>query len=80
MNDALYAYLHRVSLRESDVQRRLREETAALEYSGMQISPEQGQLMRMLAGSSARGARLKWASSPATARFASLSRCRKTAS
>ena len=50
MNDALYGYLHGVSLRESDVQRRLREETAALEYSGMQISPEQGQLMRMLAG------------------------------
>ncbi len=50
MNDALYEYLHRVSLRESDLQRRLREETAALEYAGMQISPEQGQLMRMLAG------------------------------
>lgn len=50
MSDALYEYLHRVSLRESDLQRRLREETGALEYSGMQISPEQGQLMRMLAG------------------------------
>ena len=50
MSDALYAYLHRVSLRESDTQRRLREETAALAYAGMQISPEQGQLMRMLAG------------------------------
>jgi caffeoyl-CoA O-methyltransferase len=50
MSDALYAYMHRVSLRESDVQRRLRDETAALEYSMMQISPEQGQLMRMLAG------------------------------
>jgi len=50
MSDALYAYMHRVSLRESDVQRRLREETAALEYSMMQISPEQGQLMRMLTG------------------------------
>ena len=50
MNDALYEYLHRVSLRESGPQRRLREETAALEFSGMQISPEQGQLMRMLAG------------------------------
>ena len=50
MNDAIDAYLRRVSLRETDVQRRLREETAALEYAGMQISPEQGQLMRMLAG------------------------------
>ena len=50
MNDAIDAYLRRVSLRETDVQRRLREETAALEYAGMQISPEQGQLMRMLTG------------------------------
>ena len=50
MNDALDAYLGRVSLRETDVQRRLREETAVLEYAGMQISPVQGQLMRMLAG------------------------------
>ena len=50
MTDALSAYLHRVSLRESDIQRRLREETAALDYAGMQISPEQGQFMRMLTG------------------------------
>ena len=50
MTDAIDAYLRRVSLRESDVQRRLREETASLEYAGMQICPEQGQLMRMLAG------------------------------
>ena len=50
MNDAIDAYLRRVSLRETDVQRRLRKETAALEYAGMQICPEQGQLMRMLAG------------------------------
>ena len=50
MNDAIDDYLRRVSLRETDVQRRLREETAALEYAGMQICPEQGQLMRMLAG------------------------------
>ena len=50
MNDAIDAYLRRVSLRETDVQRRLREETAALDEAGMQICPEQGQLMRMLAG------------------------------
>ena len=50
MTDALDAYVERVSLRESDVQRRLREETSALEYAGMQISPVQGQLMRMLTG------------------------------
>ena len=50
MTDAIDAYLRRMSLRESDAQRRLREETASLEYAGMQICPEQGQLMRMLAG------------------------------
>lgn len=50
MNDQIDEYLLRVSLRESDVQRRLREETATLEFGGMQISPVQGQLMRMLAG------------------------------
>ena len=50
MNDEIDEYLLRVSLRESDLQRRLREETATLEYGGMQVSPVQGQLMRMLAG------------------------------
>ena len=50
MNDAIDAYLRRVSVRDTDVQRRLREETAALVQAGMQICPEQGQLMRMLAG------------------------------
>ena len=50
MTDALDAYVEQASLRESDVQRRLREETSALEYAGMQISPVQGQLMRMLTG------------------------------
>ena len=50
MNDAIDAYLRRVSVRETDVHRRLREETAALAQAGMQICPEQGQLMRLLAG------------------------------
>ena len=50
MNDAIDTYLRRVSVRDTDVQRRLREETAALDQAGMQICPEQGQLMRMLAG------------------------------
>ncbi|SDX67223.1 O-methyltransferase, partial [Thiocapsa roseopersicina] len=36
------------SLRESDVKRRLRELTASLEWSGMQIAPEQGQFMALL--------------------------------
>jgi caffeoyl-CoA O-methyltransferase len=48
MSDELYAYLLSVSLRETEVQRRLREETATLERHRMQISPDQGQLMALL--------------------------------
>ena len=49
LDDALYEYLLAVSLRESDVLRRLREETAALPQHNMQIAPEQGQFMALLA-------------------------------
>ncbi|MCH8237120.1 MAG: class I SAM-dependent methyltransferase [Proteobacteria bacterium] len=49
LDDALYEYLLSVSLRESDVLRRLREETAALPQHNMQIAPEQGQFMALLA-------------------------------
>ncbi|MCJ7453437.1 MAG: class I SAM-dependent methyltransferase [Steroidobacteraceae bacterium] len=49
LTDALYDYLLSVSLRESELQRRLREETAANPMSRMQISPEQGQFMALLA-------------------------------
>ena len=48
MTDALHAYLLDASLREPDVMKRLRDETAALPDGEMQISPEQGQLMRFL--------------------------------
>ena len=48
VDDVLYAYLLEASLRESDVLRRLREETADLEKGHMQISPEQGQFMGLL--------------------------------
>lgn len=48
MTDELYRYLLSVSLRESDVLMRLREETAGLTGAGMQISPEQGQFMTFL--------------------------------
>jgi predicted O-methyltransferase YrrM len=47
--DALYEYFVSVSLRESDLLRRLRRETAALERGHMQIAPEQGQFMALLA-------------------------------
>jgi len=42
-------YLVRVSIREPDVLARLRAETSELPQSNMQISPEQGQLMALLA-------------------------------
>ena len=44
----LYDYLVRVSVREPPVLARLREETRALPWAGMQIGPEQGQFMRFL--------------------------------
>ena len=50
LTDSLYDYLLSVSLRETDLQRRLREETATLSMARMQISPEQGQFMALLAG------------------------------
>jgi len=45
---ALHDYLLDVSLREADVLRRLREETAKLPERNMQIAPEQGQFMQLL--------------------------------
>ena len=50
LTDDLYDYLIEVSVRESDVLRRLRKETARLENAAMQISPEQGQFMTLLVG------------------------------
>ena len=48
LDDALYDYLSSVSLREPEVLRRLREETAKLPQHNMQIGPEQGQFMALL--------------------------------
>lgn len=48
LTDPLYDYLLEASLREPDILRRLREETAGLEKAHMQISPEQGQFMGLL--------------------------------
>lgn len=48
LNQALYDYLLSVSLREPEVLRRLREYTATIPYSNMQIAPEQGQFMALL--------------------------------
>ena len=44
----LAAYIRSVSLREPDLLRRLREETAPRADAGMQLSPEQGQFLGML--------------------------------
>ncbi|HVK04451.1 MAG TPA: class I SAM-dependent methyltransferase [Armatimonadaceae bacterium] len=48
LSDELHDYLLRNSVREPEVLSRLREETAAMPNGGMQISPEQGQFMRLL--------------------------------
>jgi len=48
LTDALHAYLVEQTVTETDVMRRLREETDALPLAEMQISPEQGQFMRLL--------------------------------
>lgn len=49
LSDDLYAYLLEVSLRELPLLARLRAETAELYGVQMQISPEQGQFMALLA-------------------------------
>jgi len=48
MTDPLYDYFVGISLRESDLQRRLRDETAQLPNGGMQVAPEQGQFLALL--------------------------------
>ena len=49
LTDSLYEYLLAVSLREPDLLRQLRQETATDPLARMQISPEQGQFMGLLA-------------------------------
>ena len=48
MTEALHGYLLKTTVREPALLARLREETARLPNGGMQISPEQGQLMGLL--------------------------------
>jgi predicted O-methyltransferase YrrM len=48
VSEKLYDYILSVSLREPDILRRLREETARDANSFMQISPDQGQFMALL--------------------------------
>ena len=49
LTDKLEDYIAVVALREPPVLRRLREETQRLPMAGMQIGPDQGQLMALLA-------------------------------
>jgi len=48
IGDDLWEYMRRVTLREPDLLRRLREETAPDPHSNFQISAEQGQFMALL--------------------------------
>ncbi|MGO9567475.1 MAG: class I SAM-dependent methyltransferase [Desulfomonilaceae bacterium] len=48
MSDQLYDYLLLSSLREPEILRRLRDETAPYPHSMMQTAPEQGQFMSLL--------------------------------
>jgi predicted O-methyltransferase YrrM len=48
IDDRLYSYICDVAVNESELLNQLRQETAELDYSVMQISPEQGQFMSLL--------------------------------
>jgi predicted O-methyltransferase YrrM len=48
IDDRIYNYLCDISIKEPELLRQLRQETAQIEYSVMQISPEQGQFMSLL--------------------------------
>lgn len=48
LDDRLYDYLLSASLREPEILRQLREETASHPLATMQIAPEQGQFMALL--------------------------------
>lgn len=48
LSDALHQYLLDTSLREPELLRRLRQETARLPQANMQIAPEQGQFLALL--------------------------------
>jgi caffeoyl-CoA O-methyltransferase len=50
LDDRLYDYLLKVGVRESDLLKELRVETLKLSSAGMQIGPDQGAFMHLLAG------------------------------
>ncbi len=50
LDDRLYDYLMKVGVRESDLLKELRAETSKLSGAGMQIGPDQGAFMHLIAG------------------------------
>ena len=48
IDDRIYDYLLAVSLKEPALLKQLREETAGIEFSEMQIAPEQGQFIALI--------------------------------
>ena len=50
LDDRLYDYLLKVGVRESELLKELRAETSKLSGAGMQIGPDQGAFMHLLAG------------------------------
>lgn len=48
ISERVYDYMLSVGVREAEVLRRLREETAGLEQADMQIAPDQGAFMQLL--------------------------------
>jgi caffeoyl-CoA O-methyltransferase len=50
LDDRLYDYLLKVGVRESELLKELRTETSKLSGAGMQIGPDQGAFMHLLAG------------------------------
>jgi len=50
LDDRLYDYLLKVGVRESELLKELRTETLKLSSAGMQIGPDQGAFMHLLAG------------------------------
>jgi len=48
LTPAVYAYFQKISVRDTEVLQKLREQTQKMSMSQMQISPEQGQFMGLL--------------------------------
>ncbi len=76
--EAIERYVHGVFSKETPVQQRLRAETARMPHGAMQIGPDQGALLALLARLAGRGGRWRSACSPATAPWRSRPRCRRT--